>query len=139
MSRLLRSGGASSTVREKKRTFHRFREEMAQGTLDQRQHPRVDLSNTRATCLIDIGDTAHPVCDISRGGICFISDRRLDRGQRLKLNVEFIFGAEIEVVYCEMFMADEMFLEAKYRIGASFVAGALDDEMFALLRDSFKE
>jgi len=73
---------------------------------------------------------------VSKGGISFISDRNFAGGTRLKLNVAFIFGSDIEVVYCEMFMADEIFLEARYRVGARFASGALDDEMFSLLLQS---
>ena len=111
---------------------------MAQDLRDHRRHPRVDLSRSGAKCLIDTGSDAFAVYDVSKGGISFLSDRGFDAGSRLRLNVENIFGTDIEVIHCRMFMSDETFLEAKYRIGARFVSGILDEELYSLLLRTFK-
>ena len=111
---------------------------MAEGSRDQRRYPRVDLSNSGAKCLVDAGYGEFTVCDVSRGGISFLSDTGFDKGRKLRLNVEYIFGAEVEVVHCQMFMSDEIFMEAKYRVGARFLGGELDEELFTLLLNTFK-
>jgi hypothetical protein len=106
---------------------------MAAHATEQRRHPRIDMMSAGATCLLDEGYRPFRVADVSLGGLAIISDHVLPGGKRLKLNIDNVFGADIEVVHSEMFMDDDTFMEAKYRIGTRFAAGPLDDDMFTLL------
>jgi len=112
---------------------------MASKAVEQRKHPRIDLKATGATCLMDEGYMPFQVADVSLGGMAILSERPMPHGQRLKLNIDYVFGADVEVVHSEMFMEDETFLEAKYRIGTRFIAGPLDEDMFNLLLRVLKE
>lgn len=100
---------------------------------EQRKFPRIHLLDKGATCLLDEGYTPFRVVDVSLGGIAIISERAMPRGKRIKLNIDYVFGLDVEIVHSQMFMEDETFMEAKYRIGAKFASGPLDEDMFNLL------
>jgi hypothetical protein len=50
----------------------------------------------------------------------------MEPGLRARLHIEYLSGPDSKVIYCEMFMAEGPFLEAKHQGGAKFAAGPLD-------------
>ena len=98
-----------------------------------REHQRVSLKEDASIFKLDEGFNVLGNCDISEGGLSFYSDRKFVSGRRMRLNIKDTLGVEIEVVRCEMVMVDETFMEAKYQIGAKFVDGPIDHDLYNMV------
>ena len=106
-------------------------------TRELRKFERIPLEEDAAIFELDEGFTVLGNCDISRGGVSFYSDRNFEIGRRLALNIKHAIGLEIEVMHCEMEMVDDVFMEAKYRVGTKFVGGAIDADVLSMMTKSF--
>ena len=101
---------------------------------ERRQTERVPLRLKGPSCLVDPGYLEFAIFDLSAGGIGLLSDRYLEPGRRMRLNFNYVIGAEIEVIYCEPADTDEERGETRYRIGGRFTHGAFDEEMLSLVK-----
>lgn len=101
---------------------------------ERRQTERVPLHLKGASCLVDPGYIEFAIFDLSAAGIGLLSDRYLEPGRRMRVNFNYVIGAEIEVIYCELADPDEERGESRYRIGGRFTHGAFDEEMFSLVK-----
>ena len=106
---------------------------------DNRRADRMSLPAEAPLFRLDEGFTVLDNCDISEGGVSFLSEHKFAEGARLRLDIKNMLNMEIEIVHCEMTMVDTMFLEAKYRIGAKFSDGKLDPELFKFLTKDVTE
>ena len=102
-----------------------------------RKWERIPLDKDAAIFELDEGFTVLGNCDSSRGGVSFYSDHNFEIGRRLGLNIKNAIGLEIEVVHCEMEMVDDVFMEARYRVGAKFVGGPIAADVFSIMIRSF--
>ena len=98
-----------------------------------REHQRVPLKEDASIFKLDEGFNVLGNCDISEGGLSFYSDRKFAPGRRMRLNIKNTLSVEIEVVRCEMVMVDETFMEAKYQVGAKFVDGPIDHDLYNMV------
>ena len=106
---------------------------------ERRQTERVPLLLKGPSCLVDPGYLEFAIFDLSAGGIGLLSDRYLEPGRRMRLNFNYVIGAEIEVIYCEPAAADEVRRETRYKVGGRFVPGALDDEVLSIVKEIVAE
>ncbi len=101
---------------------------------ERRQTERVPLHLKGASCLVDPGYIEFPIFDLSAAGIGLLSDRYLEPGRRMRVNFNYVIGAEIEVIYCEPADTVEEPQEPRFKVGGRFVLGAFDEEMLSLVK-----
>ncbi len=125
-----------SGVTETKDHSSEHRKEKPGAGSELRRHPRFPLVEDASIFKLDEGFNVLGNCNISAGGVSFYSDHKFVPGRRMRLNIKNTLGVEIEVVRCEMVMIDEIFMEAKYQVGAMFVGGAIDPDLYRMLIDT---
>ncbi|MDH4224675.1 MAG: PilZ domain-containing protein [Deltaproteobacteria bacterium] len=98
--------------------------------IENRRFPRKHLEKHLFHFYLAQGFQEFTLLNISQGGISFLSKNTHPLGTKLKANFKNLFELDIEVTRETMVMTDENMMEAHYSIGARFLGGPLDIEIF---------
>ncbi|MDH4224676.1 MAG: hypothetical protein OEW12_03415 [Deltaproteobacteria bacterium] len=104
---------------------------------DTRLFHRINPAGSQKKLYLNTGFQEFNLLNISKGGVYFLSDHKYGVGERLQVNFFKMFQQEVEILHHEMIMVDEVFLEVKYKTGARFVPGPLEDDVFAQIMSVF--
>ena len=86
-----------------------------------RSHHRFEFTNPDQTILVQIGENAGSLHDISLGGISFYSSKEIPVGEKCLINFDNRYQVEVEIVNALLDYTDTDKGQPRIRHGAEFV------------------